>query len=80
MDLLISSPPEPDSYATHETPICTPEGPTTINVVERRRWKEKNEEEEWMKNADLIIFFIYFPITYSKISEKSKNFLKKNPS
>ena len=46
MDLLISSPPEPDSYPTHETPICTPEGPTTINVVERRRWKKKIEEEE----------------------------------
>ena len=52
--------PEPDSYPTHETPICTPEGPTTINVVERRRWKKKNEEKEQMKNADLILFFIYF--------------------
>ena len=46
MDLLISSPTEPDSYPTHETPICTPERPTTINVVERRRWKKNNEEEE----------------------------------
>ena len=46
MDFLISSSPEPDSYPTHKTPISTPEGPTTINVVERRRWEKKNEEEE----------------------------------
>ena len=36
-------PPEPDSYPTHETPLCTAEGPTTINVVERRKMKKKNE-------------------------------------
>ena len=46
MDFLISSSPEPDSDPTHMTPISTPEGPTTINVVERKRWEKKNEEEE----------------------------------
>ena len=57
----MTPPPEPDYYPTHETPISTPECPTTINVVERTRWKRKNEEKEQMKNADLIIFFkIYF--------------------
>ena len=45
--------PEPDSYPTYETPTSTPEGPTTINVAERRRWRRK----EQMKNADLINFF-----------------------
>ena len=63
-----------DSYPKHKTPICTPEGPPTINVEERRRWRRK----EQMKNADLIIFFIlYFPVTYSKNSEKSKIFENK---
>ena len=46
--------PEPDSYPTFETPVSTSEGPFTINVAERRRWRR----EEQMKNADLIIFFI----------------------
>ena len=30
--------PEPDSYPIRETPISTPEAPTTTNVAERRRW------------------------------------------
>ena len=46
MDFLIPSSPEPDSYPTNTTPISTPEGSTTINVVERRRLEKKNEEEE----------------------------------
>ena len=32
---------EPDSYPTQETPISTPEGPTTINVVEQKRQKKE---------------------------------------
>ena len=37
---------ETDSYPTHETPIFTPEGPSTINAEERGRWEKKNEKEE----------------------------------
>ena len=70
MDFLIPSSPEPNSYPTHETPISTPEGPTTINVVERGRWEKKNEEEERMKNADLIIFYIYFLLPTQKFQKK----------
>ena len=40
---IFFQPPEPDSYPNHKTPICTPEGPPTINVVERRKMKKKNE-------------------------------------
>ena len=76
MDFLIPSSPEPDSYPTNTTPISTPEGSTTRNVVERRRIEKKNEEEELMKNADLIIFLYIYPVTYSKNSKK-KNFCKK---
>ena len=37
---------ENNSYPTHETPISTPEGPSTINAEERGRWEKKNEKEE----------------------------------
>ena len=46
MDFLIPSPPKPNSYPTHATPISTPEGPSTINAEERGRWEKKKEEEE----------------------------------
>ena len=46
MDFFIPSSPETDIYPTHATPISTPEGSTTINVVERRRLEKKNEEEK----------------------------------
>ena len=48
--------PDPDSYPTHETPTSTPEGPTTINVAEQRKW----QREEQMKNTDLIKLLSYF--------------------
>ena len=37
---------ENNSYPTHETPISTPRGPSTINAEERGRWEKKNEKEE----------------------------------
>ena len=40
---LHTSPPEPDSYPTHVTPIFTPEGPTTM---ERSRTKKMEKEEK----------------------------------
>ena len=46
MDFLIPSSPEPHSYPTSETPISTPEGPSTINAEERGRWEKQKEEEE----------------------------------
>ena len=36
---------EPDSYPTHKTPNSTPEGPTTIDVAERRIGKNGRNEE-----------------------------------
>ena len=73
MDFLIPSSPEPDSYPTNTTPISTPEGPTTINVVERRRREKKKEEEEQMKNADLIIFYNFLYYLFKNFTKNLKN-------
>ena len=63
---------ENNSYPTHETPISTPEGPSTINAEERRRREKKKEEEEQMKNADLINFYNFLYYLFKKFTKNQK--------
>ena len=39
--------------------------------------EKKNEEEEWMKNAELIISYIYFLLPTQKIQKTNKKLFEK---
>ena len=63
--------PEPDSYPNPETPIST----RKAYYDKRSRTKKtekKNEEEEWMKNADLIIFYNFLYYLFKKFTKNPK--------